>query len=437
MRRAILLLVLLGGCPQYEITITTIVNVAGHATRTLVITEKEEGEPWHRFAPPTAPYAAKGANRFEAALAPGRHPNGIRYLLAAEAPKTAEAAATLPATEGDVVVESTDLYLGRLVRYHETIAIGADPEHVRKELPRMLKEAAAVSLDALALRFPDVDVRPLVRHVEETLVPRIARDLLVIRDEAALLIAQYRANRYGPTFAEWRDHPGARRIVAALGRLGIRRKPDAAPPQTFEELFSDLDEWEFGNQVVAEAVATLDVSAERRVEIARVVLHPDEEMKKNLELSRARHYPSEEEQARLEAEGGALAIAAVGAYLVRGLVDTHHFSVSVRMPGTLLFANGDLGAAPEVRWRLVSGNLFVLPPEFTAYSFVPESWAGAGPWNLDGLLDLQAWVSRNGGGKAEAMRALARALVEKGYEKAKADAGELAEALDLLKAARG
>ena len=351
----------------------------------------DEKNTWQRFHPPGDPYALEGDEeqgyRAGATLPPGRHGSGLRVLLKEPGKEYggAAAAAGLPVAEGTVSVERTDLGIGTLYVYRETIALGTDPVRFRAEAAGYADLALRVLLEACRTKWPDLDWDPVEDHARRELLPRVVQAVLAVHQSLGGLLDHYRAHRYGDDPALWLSNPHVQVILAELRKLGVERKADAPAPKRVKDYFNDGD-WELGTKLLDEFIEPLP--AERREEVKAGLLDLDDtfedvwpQVEKKLGLER----PAEELEEKLRQ----FIVAGLGAYFVNGIFDTFRVKASVRMPGRVLGTNGGLGALPEVRWDLGQIPLALAEPQFVAHSFVPKQGLGDRPWSLDALIEVR------------------------------------------------
>ncbi|MHC4134900.1 MAG: hypothetical protein ACYS0K_07945 [Planctomycetota bacterium] len=389
--RAVLLLgaLLLPGCLDYKITVE--VTVAPDGTFHRIVTIRERSDPprtWERFRPPAKPYFVTGSEKegftARATFLPGRHANAIAVQLEDYEGKY-EGARELPAAEGEAHVEMTNLMIGTLYAYHETIALGTDDAYFRRELKRWLETGLRILIGALELKMPEADFAPVEKRARDTILPRAEYSMIALRQALAALMRDYREHRYGADLKTWLGNPHVQIILSELEVLGLRRKAGAPAAATLQMFVND-DCWEIGGGLVDELLAPLP--AEQRARVRELVISGDE-LEDELEQAVEKLFPKEADRPRFEKDAGRFAVASFGAYLVHGIVDDFDLRLRLEMPGRLLYANGGLGALPAVEWRLTDADLFVVAPRLTAYSFVPATGLEKKTWHVAPLLKLR------------------------------------------------
>ena len=454
MLRACLLLstgVLLAGCLTYKLRIRTVVSEDGRLRRTISIRcgdtespgpldghepDEDSGRTWSRFEPPRAPFGVTGSHAkgffAQADFEPGVHGGGIRLRLEEDGDEV---------VEGKVRLSVSDLIVGRLYRYRENLAIGADSARFRRELPERLDLWARFFVETLRIKMPQADLDPVVRNARERLVPRIESSILLVRRNIDLLIRDYRA-RAGPVpFEEWSElvhHPSIEVLLQEAARYGVVRAKGREKPTSPEDLF-DGGAWELKPIFLRELLAPMrGVTEAERDELIRSMLDGSIELDEDAAMESL--YPDEEQREALEDEMTRFAVTAVGAYHVSGLFDDHEFSFRLTMPGRLLATNGELGSQPELHWLLTDPALLISDPEMTAASFLPAPGMPAGGWRLKPLLELERWLAEAPGGMRARLKELAALGLEKGWPEAMGQVDEEQEdglhgALTLLREA--
>lgn len=389
--RAVLLLgaLMLPGCLDYEITVEVTVSPDGQIHRVVRIRERSKPpRTWERFRQPAEPYAVTGSEEqgfvARATFPPGRHANGIAIHVEDYEGKY-EGARELPVAEGEVRAEKTDLMIGTLYAYHETIALGTDTAYFRRELKRWLETSVRILIRALELELPDTDFKPVAEHARESVIVRAEYSVIAIRQALIGLMQDYREQRYGGELATWLDNPHAQIILSELEVLGVRRKESAGAAETLQ-VFFDGECWEIGGGLVDEFLAPLP--AEKRARVKELMMSKDE-LDDELEQAAKELYPDGADRPPVGKDAGRFAVATVGAYFIAGLVDNFDLRFRVKMPGRLLATNGGLMGGPEVEWRLTDGDLFVVAPRLTAWSFVPAPGLERQAWHIAPLLEVR------------------------------------------------
>lgn len=390
--RAVLLLgalMLLPGCLDYKITVQVTVLPDGRVRRVVMIRERSKPpRTWERFRHPAKPYEVTGAEEegfvARATFPPGRHPNGIAIHLE-NYEGDYEGARELPVAEGEVRAEKTDLMIGTLYAYRETIALGTDTAYFRRELKRWLETSLRILIRALELKLPDTDFKPVAKHARESVIVRAEYSVIAIRQALIGLTRDYREQRYRGELATWLENPHARLILSELEVLGVRRKESAGAADTLQVFIND-EGWEIGGGLVDEFLAPLP--EEKRARVKELMMSKDE-LDDELEQAAKELFPDEADRAPIGKDAGRFAVATVGAYFIVGLVDNFDLRFRVKMPGHLLATNGGLGGWPEVEWRLTDGDLFVVEPHLTAWSFVPAPGLERKTWHLAPLLEVR------------------------------------------------
>jgi hypothetical protein len=438
--RAALLLgaLMLPGCLDYRITVEVTVLPDGTLHRVVRIRERSKPpKTWARLRHPAKPYSVTGSEKegfvARATLPPGRHANGIAIQLE-EYEGEYEGARELLAAEGEAVVEKTDLMIGTLYTYHETIALGTDDLYFRRELKRWLETSVRILIAALELKMPETDFEPVAKHAREAVLVRAECALITIRQALIGIMRDHRAQRYGGNLGDRPEDPQVKLIFSELQVLGVHRRKGAAAAGTFRVLIND-ESWEIGGGLIDEFLAPLP--AEKRARVKELVTGKDE-LDDELEQAIEKLFPEEADRPPFEKDAGRFAIAAVGAYFILGFLDKFDLRVRVRMPGRLLAANGGLGALPDVEWRLTDADLFVVAPHLNACSFAPAPGLEKKAWHIVPLLkvrDKLATLDESG------RRALAR-LGEAGWKAEeddvkKAHGEQVADAYEAIRAALG
>ncbi len=389
--RAVLLLgaLMLPGCLDYKVTVEVTVLPDGSVHRTVRIRERSKPpRTWKRFRPPTEPYAVTGSEEegfvARATFPPGRHANGIAIHLE-DYEGEYEGARELPVAEGEVRVEKKDLMIGTLYAYRETIALGTDTAHFRRELKRWLETGVRILIRALELKLPDTDFGPVAKHARESVIVRAEYSVIAIRQALIGLMRDYRERRYGGELATWLENPHAQIILSELEVLGVRRKESAGAADTLQVFLND-ECWEIGGGLVDEFLAPLP--AEQRARVKELVMSKDK-LEDELEQAARELYPDEADRPPVGKDAGRFAVATVGAYFIVGLVDKFDLRFRLKMPGRLLATNGGLVGGPEVEWRVTDGDLFVVEPQLTAWSFVPAPGLEKKAWHIAPLLEVR------------------------------------------------
>jgi hypothetical protein len=393
--RAVLLLgaLLLPGCLDYLISVEVTVASDGTVRRVVRIRERsEEPKTWERFRPPGKPYVLTGSEKegftARATFEAGRHANGIAVQLEEYEGKY-EGARELPVAEGEAHVEMTDLMIGTLYVYDETIALGTDEAHFRRELRRWLEISLRIGITALEIEMPEVDFAPVEKRARETGLVRAEYGVVAMRHAVIGLMRDYPAQRYGADLQALLGNPHVKLILAELEILGLRRKKGASAADTLEVFLSD-DAWEITGGVLDETLAPLP--AEQRAAV-KELLESEERLEKAAERAVEKLYP-EADVPILQKDAARFLVATLGAYVVRGIVDKFDLRFRLKLPGRLLYTNGGLDTLPEVEWRLTGTDLFVAAPRLTAYSFVPAEGLEKKTWHITPLLELRGKLLR-------------------------------------------
>ncbi len=406
MRRALLPLLLVGGCLHYEISVETAVAADGATRREIRIREtSEEPKTWKNLVPPGPPYVLEGdeATGFvaKASQKPGTHGSGLHYRTGKEEEGGAH-------VSGSVTVEVTDLRVGKLYVYRERFPTAIDPERFRRELPLWMERSLAVGVEAMRLMHPDIDWAPVEAHVRGTVLPQLEKSMLAIHSALQVLIADGRAHHYGNDFEAWRSHPQARVLLAEMERYGLRRKAEAKAPRTVREFFDEAS-WEH-------PLALLDLffrplKAELRALVDKSILEPSEGAPDRFEEVMDKLYPEGEVRDKLERDGLAWLISLLGAPAVIGIVDQHDLRFGVLLPGQLLATNGEPSGDLGVRWQLDNADLFLVGPELSAVSFLPAEGEPQGRWRLRSLLAIRDALL-DGDEEPDLLKAIERARAE-------------------------
>jgi hypothetical protein len=440
-RRLLPLLLLLGACLEYEITVVTSVDADGKARRTLTIrckgssTMDGEADPetWTRFKPPGDPYAMEGdeAKGFVATalLRPGRHPSGLRVLLEDVEGEYggAERVKDLPCAEGSVGVTATDLLFGKLVRYEEHVALGMDPARFRRELPQWLDTGLRLLVEALRIRFPEVDFGAVEERARKEMLREVERAIAGVYHGASLMIVNLR-DLESSTQGEALERELWALAARELAPLGF---VDGEPTDDGDELQRRAEA--FLAKLLDRFLAPLPEA--QRAEVKEAILDTDA-LDDVLEEAGQKLFPGEQAQEKLKRDLQAFAASAVGAYATYGLFDSFDVRVRVEMPGTVLRTNGDLSRLPAVEWRLTKDDfLFLVPPMLHAYGFVPAEGLPKGPWELPALLEIGKLLQ---GLEPEARRSLEEAVrksITSGWLETPLLEGDLADLYGKMRAA--
>jgi len=400
MRRAVLgLLLLLPACLEYEITVTTVVQADGTITRKLAIRARDSGNPadaWKRLKVPGKPYKIEGDEEkgfvATAQLQPGRHPSGLGVLLGGLVDDDVDARRGFPAAEGTADVRKVDLIVGMLYRYEERVALGTDPARFGEELPRWLDTGLKLLIDALKLRFPDLDFAPVEARARAELLPALQQAIGNLYGAATGLMMEVEpvavaagaepitSSRFWPL------------IVREFAAFGLKLPEDGEALQKtfeteqFDELFRPLLE-----NLADRLVAPLPEA--KRAEV-RAALIESEGLEAQLEEAAKKLYPDDEAKKKVGRELASFAASALGGYVVYGIFDSFDMRFKVELPGRLVRTNGDLARPPAAEWRLgkEGRDLVIVPPQLYAYSFVPakgapDTWDLAALGRIQGALD--------------------------------------------------
>jgi len=372
MRGLTLLLLVLGGCLEYEVTVETVVAEDGSFTRTIRIRERsDKHETWRRYAPPTAPYELSGddASGCVATMKgkPGEHAGGIRIVAEDIEGDYAGAKALENATilEGKVDVEVRDIAIGKLYRYSEWMDLGIDTVKFRKEFDFALEIGLDVLMKALEKLEPDVDFAPVRAHAKAELIPDLRTTLLVLHSEVVSVFRGVRAIEpdLPRSFRPSPELTAIRRIIAELVRIG------ALPPGTDVESIEKLidEKPEIDDRLWNRLLAPLkDAKPEWKAKLKKRLFNPDEG--EGLPDDFWETTIPEERRREIETRLREFVRAGLGAPFVNNLFDDHDVRVRVRLPGKILRADrADLQDWPVVEWRAGA----MLNPYFEAWSFAP------------------------------------------------------------------
>jgi hypothetical protein len=435
MRRiACTLLLLLPACLDYEIAVTTVVQADGSIRRKLTIRARDQGKPadaWKRLKRPDGPYKAEGDDEkgftATAEMKAGACPSGLRVLLGGLDIKDGEPPKDVPAAEGTVDVRATNLLIGTLYRYEERIALGTDPVKFRESLPRWLDMGLRVLIDALKLKFQDIDFAPVEARARAELLPAIERALVNLHHAITAMMLE--SGPLAPAappelLARSEFWPAIAREAAAFG---IEMPKDEA---AFEAMFEGE---EAGNRMVNALRERLvdrllaPLPEARRAEVREALLAEDA-LEEQLEEAGKKLYPGKDAEEKLQQEMLSSATSGLGAFVVYGIFDSFDLRFRVELPGKPLRTNGDLSRLPAVEWHLTKGdNLFLVPPVLYAYSFVPGKGVPGEGWDLGRLANIQdALAELTPEARAEVAVVLAGALAE-GWKDEKDEGGLLGE----------
>lgn len=378
------LALLLPACLEYEITVTTTVAPDGTVQRSVAIrarSDKEAGDPWKRLRRPGAPYALNGDPEkgfvATAALKPGRHPSGLAVLLG-----DPEKVEDCPAAEGTVDVRATDLLVGTMYRYEERIALGTDAPRFREEVPRWLDTGLRVLIEALRIRFPDIDFAPVEARARDQLLPLLQTTTVNLHHAWTAIFLEG-----GPHGSMVSLAPLARSefwpaVVRELASQGFQVPADEAGLKALEE-----DDGA-GERIIRDGYAHLvdrllaPLPEAQRAEVKGVLL-ADEALDEELEAAKQRVGLDEGELVAFLARG-------LGAYAIYGFFDSFDLRFRLTLPGKPLRANGDLADLPAISWRLgKDGDLLLVPPVLRACSFLPAKGVAAEGWDLATLAGIE------------------------------------------------
>jgi hypothetical protein len=380
---------LLPGCLDYVVTVE--VTLAADGTVRRVIRIRERSNPpktWELFRPPAKPYFLTGSEKegfaARATFEPGRHPNGIAIQVERYEGEY-KGARELAAAEGDFHVEVSDLMIGTLYAYRETIALGTDDAYFCRELVRWLETSWRVGIRALEIAMPEADFAPVKKRARETILPRWGYSIRAIRQAATGLVRDYREQRYGQNLAAWLANPSAKLILAELENLGLRRT-QAPPTRGTLQDFVDDGFWKLEGGLLDELLEPLPVEKRARV---KELLWTDDALDEEVEQAFKELFPEEADRTRFQEESLRLGVAGLGAYFLLGLFDEFDLRVRLTMPGRLLATNGGLDGQPTLEWRLTNTDLVIAAPQLTAYSFVPVQGLEKKVWHVAPLLALR------------------------------------------------
>jgi len=387
-----LLLLLLGGCLKYEISIETVVRADGTCARVLSFLEKDDQETWRRLRPPGATYTVAGSDEegitARAELKAGANPSGLRVLLenAKGEYGGADAVKDFPFAEGTVFVDRSDLVIGTLYTYRETVETAADPVYFRKAVPHWLDVGFRLLMETLRVKEPGIDFAKVEANARKEILPRAEQALVTIHQALGVLLRDYREHRYSMRAATWLEHPQVRLLLLELKGLGVVRKKVLPQPKTLSEAMDD-DQWELGTKLVDEFLAPLE-DRRARERIKEMLLDPDDHLGAAFEEAAAKIFPAGEREKSEEAMQR-FVIAGIGAYTLYGIFDSFHMRFRVKMPGRVLRTNGDLGRYPQVTWDLHDEELFLVSPQLTVHSFVPAKGVERGAWSFAALAKVR------------------------------------------------
>jgi len=398
---------------NHRIEVETTIAADGTTKRALVFHVPNAEEPdstWSVFARPEDPYRVEAVEetfRAEASFGAGVRPGGIRPILW----DPSDAAATAPAPrDGTFSIEVSDLVLGRLYRYRETIEIGVDLDATRRALDRWLRRGLDLSFEALRRRYPDVDLARLESHARGSLLPRF--EGIVVETHLRFLDwwRTYRALEPDPDDDLAHKERFWRLFEEGCGRLGIVYARPPGEKADLDDLFEEGD-FDFSEFVAREIAPHLDRESPLLALFEKEALAA---LGKEVEaVFDERHPEGGEERRRWEAEGSRDAAFAFGFPILR-VFDLYRVRATLRVRGRVLRTNGEIAAEPgEVRWSLSNEHFWFVSPDMHALAFDPESWARAdaeGKERRWDLAALRAWSRGLEGVSGEERDALRRLL---------------------------
>jgi len=426
-------LLLVAGCLKYRIRIETVVGADGGARRTLTLRETEEKHTWARFLPPAEPYTVEGSEEegfaARANLQAGRHPSGLRVLLRDYEGEYEGARRALPCAEGIVAVETTDVIVGTLYRYQETIALGTDAVRFRAGLREWLDLGLKVWMKALRLRLPDVEFDAVEAHAREKVVPQLEQSLLILHLAVTGLVDDLARAQLGlgADPEAMLASPGADVVLHELAAWGIRLRTEDV--KTAKSIF-DEQLWEFDEEAVLREFLS-PLPAAQRERVRQACLNPDDEME---EVWQAAWQSIGEDPDQVTAKLMEFLTSGVGAYAVYGFLDSFEIEASVAMPGRVLQTNGEVTALPRVTWRVTDEELILARPQLFAYSFVPAKGFSEGAWTFRQLQGAAAALANVPAEQREALRKFVPEAQAAGWpEEAPDELGDAAMAYALLR----
>ncbi|MEM8885799.1 MAG: hypothetical protein AAGD14_17170 [Planctomycetota bacterium] len=443
--RVCVLLILLGGCLDYEVTVDTTVKEDGSFVRTVRVHEQsDKHRTWTRYAPPRAPYEMTGSDaegHVATLRAPaGRYKSGLRVLAKDldEGPYRGAAGTLGKATyEGDVSVTVQDLLIGKLYRYEESLALGIDPVVFRRELDYALELGLDLLVAFLELAEPDTNFRTVQLQARRTLLPRWRSAFLSLHAELVRINHVLPAQSEAVVQQEMLRETTLRLIESELLRMGMRRKASVGRPSDFEKLMQG-DAWEVDPRTWELLLAPL--AGKDDAWRARLLVKVNELVRRDggtdkssgFDLAYARAVP-ESRRPEVERRMHAFARSAIGAPVANNLFDSHDFRFRVQLPGQVLSAGqAELHRFPVLEWRV--GNLQLANPRFVAYSFVRSERMVGTIDDVGALLDYAAALAKAKPEERNLVEAFLVRAREDGLEKA--GAGKTGLTGKLVKAVR-
>jgi hypothetical protein len=405
----LLVVLLLAGCPRYDVDVAMEVDASGAVGRRMVLKAIEKDDIWACFQKPGEPWVLSGdaPSGFVAearVAAPKDGGNGLRQRGAAD-----------DAYEGTLTVEALDCVLGTLYRYRETPGSGLDAERVSREADRWALLSVRIFLRAMETRFREVDRTALEKHFLENVAPRAAQSVREALPHAALLCERYR-RRDGRSPMEDGSFPA---LLALLARFGPELPVDLFLKGLDADAVSVQVQGEFARREVAPHLPEPD-----RARVLESFEKPGQKWDEALTEAYGALLPDPVLRAQTGADAARFLDAALGAGITRLFLESLEMRYSLALPGTLLRTNGDLTAYPKVTWRLGKDDLSIAPTTLFAVSFAPKEWAGTGRWIVEELLDArEAFQALPEEGRADAAARIRKGC-EKDFDAAKEGAPE-------------
>ncbi len=374
----LVVLLLIGGCLEYEVDVETVVTAEGKVQRTISIRELSEKDPqaWTRYAPAKAPYELSGNERdgfvAEATFDLGFYPSGLRVLMADIDDECggADAIKDVPTAEGNVFVRVQDVVFGKVYRYEETVDLGVDRVRFRKESEFALDLAVRIEIAAMELLEPELDFRGVRKHARKVVVPQLRASLLAIHTELAWLSENGLTLDEGLMEMDLLQRDSRFQVInAELKKLGLRAEKEAKG--NFVEVIFDRG-WRIDESVWLGWLDALEgATRERKLALLeRMRASAENEDKTNLqERAWEKTVPAEQREAiqkRLQKFG----YSGIGALAINEFFDDHRIRLRVRLPGKVLLTNGALHDLPVIEWSVEPFQL--IRPRAFAYSFLPS-----------------------------------------------------------------
>lgn len=440
--RWLFLLLLLGGCLEYDVVVETEVTEAGTIKRAIRIREKSDRpKTWQRYAPPREPYVLSGDERegfvAKAEFEPGRHASGLRVVAEEIEGEYAgrEPAEKARAFEGSVRVTVDDLIFGKLYTYRETIDLGLDPVKFRAEFDFALELGLHLLVAELEILEPDLDFAPVKEEAYRTVLPLVKSSLLAIHGQLVQLSESGVDLDGDASLEQLLDDPHVAIILAELGKLGLRRKKDAPQVKTLDEYLT-AEHWDYDDELFRKALAPLKgVSGEKRAQLIERLKSGDGEIHQKgvptlQEKAWSKVVPPAKQpyfEKRLEE----FAVAGAGTLVVQNLFDTHRIRVRVRLPGKPLLASGALHGLPWVEWKIEAFHF--ANPRFFARSFLPNEKMVGHIADLDALFRYAEALKTATKVDREVIERYLKIAREEGFDAAKKKTRAMVEAMKPLR----